>query len=377
MIFAFIIFLFILSFLIFIHEFGHFILAKKLGVRVEEFGIGYPPAIWKKKIGETFYSINLVPVGGFVKLYGEEDRRLIKEKSSFISKRPLERAVIISGGVAMNFLVAVLIFYFLLATSGFFAHVPLLFGYKFPFGEQRNLPMIIGIAKDSPAQEVGLRSNDLIIKGNGIEFEGSQSFINFIDNNRGKEVILLIKNISDNQLREVKVVPRLNPPPNEGALGVAIADIIQISYQKPWEKLTAGFIHSLNLSHYSLIGLAHYIKLSFFKKEIEPLASSVVGPVGILALTKITLQEGIYQLVLLVGLISLALCIVNILPIPPLDGGRLLFVFSEMVIGRRIKPSIEQRAQQIGIVFFILLFILITSKDIFQFKDILFKGLIR
>lgn len=375
MIFAFIIFLFILSFLILVHEAGHFILAKKIGVKVEEFGIGYPPAIWKKKIGETFYSINIIPLGGFVKLYEEEGESAMKEEGSFISKNPLQRAVIITGGVAMNFLVAVAIFYFILASSGFSFQMPLIFDYKFPLGEQRNLPMIVGVAKDSPAEHAGLRSRDIIVKGDGIRFKNSREFIGFVNRNKEKEITLVVKNLISGKTRQVKVVPRVSPPKNEGPLGVAINDISQINYQEPWEKLTAGFLHSLNLSHYSLVGLGHYIKVSFSQKNIEPLASSVVGPVGILALTRITLQEGIYQIVLLLALISLALCIVNILPIPPLDGGRLVFVLSEVITGKRVSPRIEEKVQQIGMAFFVILFILVTSKDIFQFKDILFKGL--
>ena len=375
MILAIVVFIFILSFLVIIHEFAHFILAKKMGVKVEEFGIGYPPAVWKKRIGETLYSINIIPIGGFVKLYGEEGESSIKEERSFASKSPLQRAVIITGGVAMNFLVAVIIFYFMLWSSGFSSQIPLIFDYKFPFGEQRNSPMIIGVAKDSPADYAGLRSQDLIVEGNGMQFKNSREFIEFIDENKGKEVTLVVKNLISGKTRQVKAIPRVNPPKNEGALGVAIDDISEISYQKPWEKLTAGFLHSLNLSHYSLVGLGYYVKVSLSQRNVEPLASSVVGPVGILALTRITLQEGIYQIVLLIALVSLALCIVNILPIPPLDGGRLVFIFSEAITGKRVSPKIEERVQQIGMIFFIILFILVTSKDIFQFKDILFKGL--
>ena len=177
MILAIIVFILILGFLVFIHEFGHFICAKKLGVRVEEFGIGYPPAIWKKKKGETVYSINLIPLGGFTKLYGEEGEEGVKDPRSFASKSHLEKAIIIMGGVAMNFLLVVIIFYFLLGMSGFTSHLPLIFDYKFPLGTQQNFPMILGVAEDSPAEKAGLEFEDIIIKGNGTEFKDSNQLI--------------------------------------------------------------------------------------------------------------------------------------------------------------------------------------------------------
>ncbi|MCD6550166.1 site-2 protease family protein [bacterium] len=367
-----IVFLFVLGFLVFVHEFGHFILAKKLGVKVEEFGIGYPPALWKVKRGETVYSINAIPIGGFVKLYGEEGNKLIGDPRSFVSKPPLKRALIVIAGVAMNFIIASLIFYFLLSLSHFTVQIPLIFDYQFPFGKQVDYPMIVGIAPNSPAQKSGILPQDIVISGNNIKFRNSEELIRFINEHRGKEVVFLVKNLSDNKVREIRAVPRQNPPKGEGALGIAINDVAQISYRKWWEKPVSGFLHSLNLAHYSLIGLGYYIKTSFIKKAIEPLASSMVGPVGILALTKLTLQEGILQIIFLVAIISLALSIANLLPIPPLDGGRLVFILAEAITGKRVSADLEEKVQKIGMIFFLILFILVTSKDLWQFKDILF-----
>jgi len=375
MILAIIIFILILGFLIFIHEFGHFIAAKKLGVKVEEFGIGFPPAIWKKKKGETVYSINIIPLGGFTKLYGEEGEKYIKDSKSFISQPPWKKIVITLGGVAMNFLLAVIIFYFLLGFSGFRSQLPLVFDYKFPLGSQESFPMILAITEDSPAEEAGLEFEDIVLKGNGIELKDSNQLIKFINKNRGQEIILTIRKLATDEIKEVKVVPRLEVPENQGAVGIAIRDIAEIRYDRFWQKSTVGFLHSLNLSHYSLVGLGYYIKTSIVEKEVETLASSVVGPVGILALTKLTIQEGFSQVIFLLAIISLALFILNILPIPPLDGGRLVFIVFESVTKKRIPSKIERRIQEVGMVFFIILFILVTSKDLIQFKDILFKGI--
>ena len=374
MIIAIIIFILILGFLVFVHEFGHFILAKKLGVKVEEFGIGFPPAIWKKKKGETVYSINLIPLGGFNKLYGEEAGEHIKDSRSFSSKSPLKRAVIILGGVAMNFLTAAVIFYFLLGFSGFQSQFPLIFDYEFPFGEQENFPPAVTlVVENSPAEEAGLEVNDFIISGNGVKFENTQQLIGFLKGEKGKEVVLAIKKISNDQVEEVSLVPRVNPPEGQGAIGIALADMTQIKYDGFFQKLGSGFLHSLNLMDYSLKGLSYYVKASLVTRDIEPLASSVTGPVGILALTKLSVEAGFTQVIFLIAIISLALALVNIFPIPPLDGGRFVFILFEMLTGKTVPAKVEKVAQNIGLAIFIILFILVTSKDLFQFKDILFK----
>ena len=371
MILAIIIFILILGFLIFIHEFGHFILAKKLGVKVEEFGVGYPPAIWKKKVGETVYSINLLPLGGFTRLLGEEGEEKINDPRSFISKTPWKKAAIIAGGVAMNFLLATIIFYFILGFGNFQARIPLIYDYHFPLGNQNNFPMIVGVLQDSPAQEAGLGMEDLIIKGNGVELNNSDQLVDFIAQNKEKEVILAVKKAGERETKEIKITPEPDPSQEKGVIGIAIRDVAEVSYNSFFQKSTSGFLHSLNLSHYTFLGLGYYIKASVVEREVEHLSSSVVGPVGILAITKLSVQEGLYQVVFLLALISLALAMMNILPVPPLDGGRLIFIAFEAVTKKRVPEKIERRLQEIGIAFFIILFILVTYKDIIQFKDIL------
>jgi regulator of sigma E protease len=368
-------FIFILGFLVFVHEFGHFILAKKLGVKVEEFAIGFPPTIWKKKVGETVYSINIIPLGGFNKLLGEGKDKHLDNPRSFSAQPPHKRAAIILGGVAMNFLVASLIFYFILASGGFQLEFPLIFDYEFPFGDQRNYPPVVSfVSENSPAEEAGIEVNDFVVRGNGVEFKNTNHLIGFLSDKGGEEVDLVIKKSSNDEIKEVSVVPRENPPEGEGAVGIALMDMTNLVYEKPLSKLTSGFTHSLNLAHYSLVGLGHYIKMSVVQRDVEPIANSVTGPVGVLALTKLSVEAGFTEVIFLIAVISIALFLVNILPIPPLDGGIFLFLLFEMVTGKKIPKKMELITQQVGIIFFIVLFILVTFKDILQFKDILFKG---
>jgi len=374
MILAIIVFIFILGFLVFIHELGHFIVAKKSGIKVEEFGIGFPPRIWGKKKGETIYSINAIPIGGFVKLYGEDevDEKCLSDPLSFTAKPLWVRSLVVSAGVVMNFLVAVIIFYFLLANSGFANQQYLLFDYKFPFGEQQNFPFISLIAENSPAEKADLKPNSIIISGNGIRIGSSKQFIQFINKNKGKEVFLEVKSLSTKEVKKVNVVPRIDSPEGQGALGVSLGDIAEIRYETIAEKTSVGFLHTLNLAHYSIVSLGHLIKISFEQRTIKPLSFSVAGPVGILAITKITLKGGIIAILNLVALISLALAIVNIIPFPALDGGRLVLMSFEGLTKKKIPLKIERNINLIGFVLLIFLLVLVTYKDIVQFKDVLF-----
>ena len=374
MLFAVIIFIFILGFLILVHEFGHFITAKKSGVKVEEFALGFPPRIFGKKIGETLYSINAIPIGGFVKLYGEEgtDPHHLADSKSFASKSLSTRALIISAGVIMNLLLASIIFYFLLGFGGFQSQQPLMFDYQFPFGQQQNSPLISLVAKDSPAEKSGLETSDIVISGNGTKFENSDQFITFIKGNKGNEVILKVKNLFTKEVKNINVIPRLDHPKEEGPLGVGLRDIAELKYVTLLEKTTVGFLHSFNLAHYSIVALGHFIKASFTEKTVEPLATAVVGPVGILAITKLTITMGFVALLNLLALISLALATVNILPFPALDGGKLALIGVEFLTKKRIPVGIERNINLAGFMLLILLLILVTYKDIIQFKEILF-----
>ncbi|HHE76588.1 MAG TPA: PDZ domain-containing protein [Candidatus Parcubacteria bacterium] len=365
----------ILSFLVILHEFGHFIAAKKLGVRVEEFGIGYPPKIFGVKKGETIYSINLIPFGGFVRLYGEEgeeesgSEEIVDKGRSFNAKSVGARSLILLAGVIMNFLLAAVIFYFLLFSNGFTDYQYLIFSnYRFPFGHQRDLPAVSFVAKNSPAEKSGLHSKDIILSVNGIRFEEAGDFVGFVKTHKGEKLTLKVKDLESGEVKNIDVVPRLNPPKNEGPLGVGLLTMAELKYENPLEKLFAGVLHSLNLSHYSVVSIGELIKTSFKEKSVEPLSSSVVGPVGILVITKITLKQGIIALLNLVALISLALVVVNIIPFPALDGGRLVFVLVEGILRRKIPQSIERNVNFAGFIILVLLLVLVTIKDVSQFR---------
>ncbi|MGB2761957.1 MAG: M50 family metallopeptidase [Minisyncoccales bacterium] len=367
MILAIIVFILILSFLIFVHELGHFICAKATGVKVEEFCIGFPPRLWQKKKGDTLYAIGAIPFGGFNKIYGEIDTKPAKDSDSFSNKPIKVRALITIGGVAMNVLLAVIIFYFLLGFSGFQSHQSLIFDYQFPFGKQQNFVIVGNIAKNSPAEEQGIEAGDIIIKANGVQFENSEEFIKFVEGNKGKELGLYLENFYTKETKNITIVPRIDPPEKEGALGVALGNIAEISYPSLLEKSSSGFLHSFNILHYSFFGLGHIIKISFQQKDITPLSSSVAGPLGILYFTELTIDAGIIAVITLLAVISLALALFNILPIPALDGGKLVFLGIEAIVRKPVPQKVEEKITVFFFLLLIFLMIAVTINDIQKF----------
>lgn len=392
MIIAILIFILILSFLIFSHEFGHFILAKISKVKVEEFGFGLPPRLLgaykedgKRKFifgskdqetEATIYSLNLIPFGGFNKIYGEEVRteKDLKNNESFNSKSLPTRALIVSGGVLVGILSAVVIFYFILGFNNFSTYQGLLFDHKFLFGSQNNFPMVSAVLPDSPAERAKLIPYDLVLQANGAQVKSAKNLTELIKKSEGKEVRLKVKNLRTKEIREIVVFPELKPAETGAKIGIGIREVAEVRYSGILDKIFSGFLHSANLIHYSLTALYNLIKVSLLTQSISPIASQTTGIVGIFAITKLTIQEvGLAELFNLVALLSLALAITNLLPLPALDGGRLVFLGYEAVFKKRVSPLIERKINAAGLAGLILLYILITYKDILQYKDIIFK----
>jgi len=183
----------------------------------------------------------------------------------------------------------------------------------------------------------------------------------------------LTKNLLTKEERIVEAIPRKDYPENEGPLGIAVSQVLILSYKSLPSKIFAGFLHTANLVHYSFRALGHFIKESFVTRNIEPLEKSVAGFVGIFAMVKMSLAAGFWQVLNLIALISLGLALINILPIPASDGGRMVFVLYEAIAKKPAPPELERRVNTFGFTLIIFLLIAITYKDIIQFKDILFK----
>lgn len=314
-----------LSLLILVHELGHFWAAKYFGVWVEEFGFGFPPRLFKKKIGETIYSLNWLPFGGFVKLHGEmEDAG----SRSFVFQKPWKKTVVIVAGVVMNFLAG----WAIMSAVFWIGMPPLIF--------------IDSVSKNSPAEQVKLQSGDLI---NG--WQEITGLVSFISENKGKEIIL---NISRGKEKfDIKITPRLEAPIGEGSLGITMH-----GGGLPRQSFLKGLYNGLLISWQMAVSVI----LGLYQLFLSP--QNVVGPVGIFSIAIDTGKVGLVYVLQLLGLISINLAVLNILPIPALDGGRLLFLIIEKLRGRPFSSKVETKANAIGFALLITLVVLVTFKDV-------------
>jgi regulator of sigma E protease len=351
-------FLLILSVIVLIHELGHFLMAKKFGIKVEEFGIGFPPRAYGRKIGETIYSINWLPIGGFVKLFGEDQAgggkvqvsgsRVQDEKEdikrAFFARPLWQRMTVVTAGVIMNFFLAVVLISFLFATKG--VALP-----------SKNI-IITEVSHNSPAEIAGIRKNDRIIAINNKKVDAVAVFISETKKNKGKQVALTV--LRNGKETTVLLVPRLISPKNEGAMGVAITDT-EIKKYSLLEAPIFGTIEATKFSWMIAKGLFSMVS-DFVLHGIKP--QGVAGPIGVAQLSGQAVQIGWFAVLWFMALLSLNLAVLNILPIPALDGGRFFFMIVEMVTRKKVSPRYEALAHGIGLVLLLGLMLIITVLDV-------------
>ncbi len=347
-------FVVVLSVLVIVHELGHFLAAKKVGIWVEEFGLGLPPRIFGKKIGETIYSVNWFPFGGFVRMHGEDGSSKIKKDRAFILKPKSQRLFVVTAGVLMNFALAIVIF----SVVYFFTGVP----------RDTKIVRVVDVLPGSPAQEAGILKDDILVKVDDRLIDNTSSFVSYIDSKKGEKVSLVVKRGSEDL--SLKVVPRVAPPENEGPLGVVISST-EIYYPPVWQRPFYGAFYGVKEAIFwgknIALSLGNMI-VGLFRGDIP---KDVSGPVGIFAITTQAAKLGIFTLLNFVGILSLNLAILNILPFPALDGGRLFFIIFEMIFKKRVPEKIESTIHMVGMAFLLLLLIAIT---IFDFKRLMAAG---
>jgi regulator of sigma E protease len=331
----------ILILLVFAHEFGHFITAKLARVKVEEFGIGFPPRIISFKRGETTYSLNAIPLGGFTKMLGEEDPTL---PGSLASKNIPIRFLVLSAGSLMNILLPIL----LLSIS-----------FMIPHDMVLEKVQVKEVASGSPAQIAGIEPGDTILAINDHTIRNRGDVGYFIQLNLGSEINIQLQRGELGQ-QEVSLKPRWNPPKGQGATGIAIigvdSTIIRESYPI-WKAVPSSIIHC-----WQILVLFRNEVVGWFISETPP---QLTGPIGIAELTGEMAKAGLSPLLEFAALISINLAIINLLPFPGLDGGRLIFVTLEWVRrGKRISPKREGLVHLIGFVLLLLLIMVISYYDI-------------
>lgn len=355
-----ILFIIILALLILVHELGHFIAAKKSGVRVDEFGIGFPPRIFSKKYGETVYSLNLFPVGGFVKIFGENPDKESTEgtdsKRSLVHKSKLIQAWVISAGVIFNLLLA-----WVLVSGG------LMFGMPFSvddsaYGARVQNPKltITQVMSKSPAEVAGIKGGDHIVglvsgtqKLQNPTISATQKFISEHDELeltyvRGGETILTM------------VRPRDGIVGGRRAIGISM-DMVGTLTLNPIEALYAGALTTASLTGATVLGIFDFFHQALIGKGD---LSQVSGPVGIVGIVGDASALGFAHIISLMAIISINLAVLNLLPLPALDGGRLFFILIEIIKRSPINPNITNTANGIGFILLILLMVVVTYHDI-------------
>jgi regulator of sigma E protease len=352
---------FFLGLLIFLHELGHFAMAKKEDVKVEEFGFGYPPRIFGKKFGETIYSLNWIPFGGFVKITGEErEDGKIPESRSFYAKSLWARIKIIVAGAGMFWVIAFVVLS-ILHMIGVPTAIEDNVSGNFPDAKIQ----IVQVENGSPAEKAGIKAGDFVnnlkFQNETIKIEKVGQFQNLAKQYAGKEIKFDIQRGKDSI--ELSITPRENPPTGEGPLGVALIRVAAVKYSW-YESIWQGAVQTVKLTISYIQGLFNLIRDLFVGNKIS--GFQMMGPVGISQLNFQMLQLGINYFLNLLVVISIALAISNLLPIPSLDGGKLMFLIIEAIKGSPVNAKVENTITSVVFILLLILMAFITYNDILR-----------
>jgi len=425
-------FILVLGVLVFFHELGHYWVARRSGIGVEEFGLGYPPrAVKLFRYDGTDFTLNWLPFGGFARMKGEDAGDMTP--GSFNAASRGARAATLFAGPAMNFLLAIVLFAaslmagspvatsspridvaspaaaalglqqgdVVLAFNGAPVRMPLFDEGSLEVmtqpatdnsqqllvlrhGQLLSLPassldavwsalrsgeftpvlmtQITGIAESSPAQAVGLLPGDIVYAVDGIEVTTSAPLNELVSDRLGQEIVMTV--VRDGQWLQIRVTPRTDPPPGQGALGVQISTVNRMASMSLLPALWNGVVST---GSYAMLVLQ--LPMLLFQGQISPEEAQVSGPVGIAQMIggamSATIDTGFWFPILrLSAILSAALAITNLLPLPALDGGRLLFIFIEMIRGRRVSPEREGLIHMVGFALLLGLMLIITVRDL-------------
>jgi regulator of sigma E protease len=356
------IFFFILFSLVIIHEFGHYYAAKKSGVRVEEFGFGLPPRIFGRKFGKapekgeddrTLFSLNLLPIGGFVRMTGEDATLVDSDPKNFQNAKLWKRMWIVLSGVAMNFVLGILLF------SIVYTHIGI------PANPARFDVTINEVSVDSPAATAGLVAGDKIVGINDTVVTSADVLTKEITENFDKTVSLKIERNGEQKTFEVFARAKENRPENQGALGVGLGEKLVTTraewYKMPFLGAVQGLKDTYALAKSIVPALGDLVSTLVLKQQVP---AGVSGPAGIAKASFMFCNE-FYSCLQFAGLLSVNLAVFNLLPLPALDGGRFFFMLVEAVTRKKVNPKFEQWVHSIGMILLLILILIVTYNDIF------------
>lgn len=352
--------LFLFVLLVVVHEYGHFLVAKRNGVEVEEFGIGFPPKIFGKTLGKgifrSYYTVNLLPIGGFVKLKGESSAD--KRKGSFGAAPLRSKAKILLAGVAVN-----AVFAWLLLSIVAAIRMPVLLPNQFTVPIDTHLTtgdLTVGlVSENSPASRAGVKPGDEIISLNDSSIASPEQLSEVAKNHAGEEVILVIKSGGNVKNLPMKLDPLDGDKPVIGIAG------FQPEYRRStWSAPIVGVGLSAQLTFETIKAIGSAL-FELGTGDTKEASKNLTGPVGIFAIFNSV--NDVVQMLFLAGIISLSLAIMNALPIPALDGGRLALYLGYRLFKKPVNPKVEEVTHTVGFMLLILLAVLISIVDVNRF----------
>jgi regulator of sigma E protease len=341
--------------------------AKLSGMRVDEFGIGYPPRLWGKKVGETIYSVNALPFGGFVRIYGEDatDPDIIASRKAFAARPRFFQALTLIAGIAMNLLLA----YVLIAATLIMGTPRALAPEEISQATDAHVA-ISDVLPGSPAEKAGLKPGDMVLSITGAPdqpaFTSSSDtdFLSYVGSDAAQAPLTFTVD-RNNAQQVITVTPKtgvLTEDLSKPALGVAVTPVGVIP-ESFGTALSDGAIYTWEITKETAVGLAQFFAQIF---TLHANLSDVSGPVGIAGAVGNAYAHGVAALLSIAAIISINLAIINLLPVPALDGGRLLFVIIEGIIRRPIKPSVAAAVNGVSFALLILLMVVVTGSDILK-----------
>ncbi|OQB06587.1 MAG: putative zinc metalloprotease [bacterium ADurb.Bin212] len=355
MILTIITFVVILSLLVLAHEFGHFLVAKKTGIKVEEFAIGFPPRLWSKKVGETAYSINAVPLGGYVKMLGEVEKS--KDPRAFENQSRGVRFSVAVAGVVMNIVLAwvILMLGFTIGMS------PIVSDYRDIPGEVISSEIIVAtVLPDSAAEQAGIKQMDRIksmqLDGESYDFGSVEDLSEFTRSHKGNNVKVYLSRDGSDQSYDVTLGSGDSSPFGISAVNNAVVRV-------PWYKSPyVALRETYEITRYTAVFVGQLFSKVFTDSQVK---EQVGGPVQIYLATGTAVKIGFVAVLQLIAILSVNLAIINILPLPALDGGRILFIIIETIARKRIiKEKVESIIHAIGFALLLGLIVLVTYNDI-------------
>lgn len=342
----------ILALLVFVHELGHFVTARLNSIRVDEFALGFPPRLFGFRRNGVLYSINLLPIGGFVRIYGENGEGE-GEPDAFGSKKPWRRMIVLSAGAFMNVVLAFVMFA-LIAMMGV------------QYGQGISIAAVV---KNSPAAHAGLAKGDELRQVGTLEIGRNEDYSKstrdlqkYTTDHAGQKLPVVV--IREGRTQTLQITPRRNPPPNQGAMGVQLSPvkIVETSYD-PLSAIGWGFTQTIRKTGSIFASFGSLISGLFTAHSTQQ--GGVAGPIGIAQITgEVASQAHIEGLMNLTALLSLNLFVVNLFPLPALDGGRLVFVIIEAIRGKKVPPQREAIVHAVGMVMLLTLMVVISFFDV-------------